>query len=290
MKNLSEKEHWDSQYHPVAHQDVSPAAPPSLKKKVLRFLKARLSPETVKATSSYGEHQLWSVLFPRHLPRLAGKAMLEIGSAPGDVLVKFHQRTGCIPYGVEYSAAGAELNREKFVAHNLDPQNVFHSDFFAESFQKPNRNRFDLVYSAGFIEHFEEAKDVVAKHIDLAAPGGHVAIAIPNLRGLNAFLCLIFGPWLLPIHNRKIMKIQEFRKLFEDERIEPLVCQHYGTFSFNIFHDGARQDAWRQRALALCLNAQLLLNLAFRRCLGDRGAETGWASPYLLFIGRKTKS
>ena len=114
---------------------------------------------------------------------------------------------------------------------------------------------------------------MVAKHIDLAAPGGHVAIAIPNLRGLNAFLCRIFAPWLLPIHNRKIMKLAEFRKLFDDERIEPLVCQHYGTFSFNIFHDGARQEAWRQRALAACLTGQLLLNLAFRRCLGDRGAE-----------------
>jgi SAM-dependent methyltransferase len=289
MKYLSEKRHWDSQYV-VAKQDNASVAPLSLKKKALQYLKKRLSPRTLKAMSSYAEYQLWSVLLPNHLPPLLGKPMLDVGSAPGDVLIKFHERTGCIPYGVEYSETGVAVNRGKFAAHNLDPENIFHSDFFLESFQKPNRNRFDLVHSGGFIEHFDDAKDVVAKHIDLTAPGGHVLIAIPNLRGANYLLSLFFAPWLIPIHNLKIMPLREFRKLFQDERIEPLVCQYYGTFSFGIFHDDTRPQAWRQKALAACLYAQPLLNLIFRRLLGDRGAECGWTSPYLVFIGRKVKS
>src|SRR5256885_66168 len=169
--------------------------------------------------SSYSQYQLWSVIFPNHLPQLLGKSVLEVGSAPGDGLLKFHESTGCIPYGVEYSEAGVEVNRGKFAAHDLDPKNVFHSDFFLESFQKPNKNRFDLVYSGGFIEHFDNPKDAVAKHIDLTAPGGHVLITIPNLRGANYLLPLLFAPWLIPIHNLKIMTLREFRKLFQDERI-----------------------------------------------------------------------
>jgi SAM-dependent methyltransferase len=291
MKNLSEKRHWDSQYV-VAKQDNPAVAPLSLKKKALQYLKQRLSPRTLKAMSSYAEYQLWSVLLPHHLPSLLGKPMLEVGSALGDNLLKFHERTGCIPYGVEYSDTGVEVNRAKFAAHNLDPENVIHSDFFLESFQKPNRNRFDLVYSGGFIEHFDDAKAVVAKHIDLTALGGHVLISIPNLRGANYLLSLLFAPWLLPIHNLKIMPLREFRQLFQDERIEPLVCQHFGTFSFNIFQDDdeTRNRVWRQKALAVCQYAQPLLNLTFRRLLGDRGVENGWTSPYLVFIGRKVKS
>ena len=289
MKKLSEKQHWDSQYV-LANQDGPSVAPLSLKKKALQYLKKRLSPRTLNAMSNYANYQFSSVLLPNHLPPLLGKPVLEVGSAPGDFLLEFHKSTGCIPYGVEYSEAGVEANRANFVAHNLSPENIIHSDFFSEDFQKPNKNRFNLVYSRGFIEHFDDAKAVVAKHIDLTAPGGHVLITIPNLRRLNYILALFFAPWLIPIHNLKIMTLGEFRKLFQDERMEPLVCQYFGTFSFNVFHDGARSHAWRQKVWAVCKYAQPLLNLIFRRWLGDRGAENGWTSPYLVYIGRKVKS
>src|SRR5687768_8189728 len=167
MKNLSEKEYWDSVYKTGEEYRIPPEgpAPVSLKRRALRALKRRLSPRTLEHMSSYANYLFWSVLLTRHLPPLRGARVLEIGSAPGDVLVDFAQRLGMVPFGVEYSEEGAEVNRRLFEAHGLNPDHVIHADLFSEEFQNRYRGAFDVVYSGGFIEHFSDPKDVIDKHL-----------------------------------------------------------------------------------------------------------------------------
>lgn len=298
MNKLTEREHWDANYAPPEEnpapsgEDTAPAtdADATSYKKLLAWLKRHLPASMIDDMSSYSDYLRWSVIVPEHLPSLEGKTMIEVGSAPGTMLIEFHRRTGCIPYGVEYSDPGVELNRANFAANGLDPENVIHSDFFSESFLEENANRFDLVYSGGFIEHFEDVKDVVAKHVDLAAPGGHVFITIPNLRGVNRLLCALFVPHLVPLHNLDIMRLQTFEALFEDPRLEPLLCRYYGSFSFDVIYDGNREDTLRQKIARLLLKTQLPLNLLFRRLFGARGRDSGLTSPYLIYVGRKVSS
>jgi SAM-dependent methyltransferase len=288
MKNLSEKEYWDSVYKTGQYKpEPERPAPVSLKRRVLRALKACLSRRTLEQMSSYGTYLFWSVLLKQHVPPMKGARVLEIGSAPGDMLVEFARRMEIVPFGVEYSEEGAEVNRRMFKAHGLDPDNVIHADLFAEDFQRRYRGAFDIVYSAGFIEHFSDPKDTVDKHLNLLADGGYLVILIPNLRGLNYVLTSLFARRLIAIHNLNIMKLREFRKLFDDARLIPLTCRYYGTFTFDLFSDEARPELRSQKALALVQHAQPVLNLAFRRLFGDRGAETAWTSPYLIYIGRK---
>src|SRR5262249_24507945 len=122
----------------------------------------------------------WNHLLKKHLPDVRGARFLEVGSAPGTTLVKHNQMLGCVPFGVEYSEPGVEANRQVFRAHGLDPNNVILSDFFAEDFQAQYRESFDVVYSAGFIEHFTDVGHVVNNHINLLKRGGYLIVGIPN--------------------------------------------------------------------------------------------------------------
>ncbi len=284
MKKLTEKDHWDSNYQESENFHEERHGP---YKKLLTFLKKHISQQTKEDMSSYGAHQVWSYFYPEYLPSLRDQPILEVGCAPGEVLIRFYEITGCIPYGVEYSDPGVDITRMNFAKHTLNPDNVIHSDFFSDTFLQSNANKYKVVLSGGFIEHFDNPKDVVSRHVDLAAPGGYVVISIPNLRGINRLLCLVLAPWLLPLHNLEIMRLNAFRELFADERLEPLLCRYYGSFSFDIIHDNSRPNSLRQRFVRLLLRAQLPLNLLYRRAFGLEGADSGFTSPYLIYIGRK---
>ena len=51
------------------------------------------------------------------------------------------------------------------------PIKVYERDLFSENFYK-DMQLFDIVYSLGFVEHFDELNIVVKKHTELLKPGG----------------------------------------------------------------------------------------------------------------------
>src|SRR6266513_2974678 len=197
---LTEEAYWDSQYEPAA-SSVAPT-PPARTKGLLGRLRG---PRLRDLVQDYREHLVWNVLYPRYLPRRAGAKLLEVGSAPGTHLVQVHKSYGFDCYGVEYTPRGAELNRKVFRLNGLDPANVIHADFFSPEFQTRYRGYFDIVLSRGFIEHFRDVDRVLSAHLNVIAPGGMLAVTIPNLRGINYGLAWFFCKELLPLHNLDIM-------------------------------------------------------------------------------------
>jgi SAM-dependent methyltransferase len=158
-------------------------------------------------------------------------------------------------------------------------------DFFSDECLRLYRESFDVVVSRGFIEHFEDPARVVDRHLELLKPGGLLIITIPNLRGVNHALTHLFHRELLPMHNLKIMSKVAFLELFDTTRVRPLICAHVGTFSFYLFN--VKPGSPLAPLLRACLKLQPMLNVLFRLCLGDRGAENRFTSPQLIFIGTK---
>jgi SAM-dependent methyltransferase len=233
----------------------------------------------------YSDYLLWDVILPKYLPRQEGLKVLEIGSAPGDTLVRLKETFGYIPYGVEYSEPGAKLNREIFTGHGIDPSNVIQADFFSPEFQDKYRGYFDIVLSNGFIEHFTNVEDVIRGHINVLAKGGHLVVIIPNLRGMNYFLCYVFNRKIPAMCNIKIMRKDEFRRLFGEEFLQSKFCGYYGTFDFGVFN--TEQGSPLRFLLGLCKVWQAIFNAVFPRLFRDKGAESSFFSPYLIFIGIK---
>jgi SAM-dependent methyltransferase len=291
MSTLASKPHWDSVHTGEQRRFLSG----NLTTEALRLrgkdtitagIKKLLGNHIVERMSGYDDYLLWDVILPNALPSLKGAKVLEIGSAPGEYSVEFSKRHGCIPYGVEYSDVGVEVNREVFKQNGFNPDNVIHADFFSEEFTAEYRNKFDAVISKGFVEHFEDVKYVIEKHLHVLRPGGHLVVTIPNLWGVNNVFARFFDENAIPRHNVSIMRKAVYGELFTCDDLQRIFCDYYGTFSFYLFTAG--RAAFRKHVLKISHRFQPVLNLALRTIFQDRGAESGLFSPFLLYIGKKT--
>ena len=255
------------------------------KAKITIALKKLLGSTVLERMSAYDDYLLWNVILPKALPNISGAKFVEIGSAPGEYSVEFSKKLGCIPYGVEYSAGGVELNKSVFKQNGFNPDNVIHADFFSDEFAAEYHEKFDGVMSKGFIEHFEDVRSVIDRHMHVLKPGGYLVVTIPNLSGFNYLLGGLLDEGAIPRHNVKIMRKAVYRDLFDRNDLQTLFCDYYGTFSFYLFTAG--ESSVKKQLLKVSHRVQPGLNLAFRTIFGDKGAETGLFSPFLLYIGRK---
>jgi SAM-dependent methyltransferase len=269
--------YWDSHY-----RDAS-AGPTSRLRKMAGFLPRGV----VQWLLPYDDFLLWDVVYAGTFADLPADAkVLEVGSAPGSFLVRFSRRFKTMPYGVEYTKSGAEMNRRIFKEAGFDPANVVEDDFFSESFVATHRGQYDVVMSRGFIEHFDDPRAVVARHFELLKPGGFLVITIPNLRGVYGLWTRCFNPDQMPLHNLTIMKGPEFSRLFDGLPLKVIKDGYIGTFTFWMFTapEGARVRKFIVRGL---ITVQYVLNIPFRLLFGRRGFETRYFSPNLVFVGRR---
>lgn len=280
MGKLTEKQYWDS-----IHKAKAVKRKRHSWKDNLKSLTKLLEDKFIR---TYADYLLWDVIYKKYMPKTKKAKVLEVGSAPGDNLVRLSQTFDFIPYGVEYTGSGVELNRRTFISHSLDPDHIIHADFLSDEFQKQYKGYFDIVMSAGFIEHFDNVADIVEKHINLLTKGGYLVVSIPNLRGANYILQWLFNKELLSMHNINVMQKKEFSKIFDREDLLSLFCDFYGGFNFGLFI--TKRNSPLRFVLTSCKILQLVLNVVFRLLFRSGGVESRLFSPYLLFIGVKKSS
>lgn len=134
------------------------------------------------------------------LPRIPGLNLLEIGCAPGTILSDFCIEFGYTAHGIEYATDGSEIRR-LLEADGVNIGEIHAADFFA---WQP-RQRYDIVLSVGFIEHFANADEVIDRHFSLCAPGGLVVVAMPNFARGQYLMHWLFDRSNLVLHNTRIM-------------------------------------------------------------------------------------
>lgn len=283
MKNLMTKEYWDGKYvdlHPTWHKKRTDP-PKRLWKRVLMRLFGGWLREYCR---SYMDYLLWEVVYRKHLPGGQDLKVVEIGSAPGLIPVRLMHEFGYVPYGVEYSDQGVELNRRVFAEHGIPPENVIHADVFLEDFRNKYKESFDIVVSWSFIEHFTEARKVVESHYDLVKPGGTLVVAVPNHKGINGSLLKLMNRELYDKHNLDIMDKAVFRRLFDIPGLTPVYCNHCGTFSLRLW--SASEKSLLRFPMEYIKRLEPYMGVFQRLIFRSRGFETG-LSPWLLFIGKK---
>jgi SAM-dependent methyltransferase len=283
MQRLTKKEYWDAKHELSAAAGVSQTSSGGRN----ALIERALGPRVVEYLRDYCDYLLWDVVYEKHLPRAKGARALEVGSAPGEHLVRLWTKFGYEPYGIEYSERGVDVNRRLFRYHGINAANVIHGDFFSPAFQDEYRGHFDIVLSRGFVEHFSNPEATIDAHLNVLRDGGHLVVTIPNLQGMNYLLTRFFYKELLPLHNLTMMRREAFHRLFTQERLLTLTCQYYGTFNFGLFF--TKPDSHKRHLLPLGAKVQRLMNIVFRTVLGDAGAEHRYFSPYLLFIGVKKR-
>lgn len=175
---------------------------------------------TKKSVKVITDHLPLHNLFVRELSNSHYQTMIEIGGFPGHYAVYFRKFHHLTPSLLDY-IVDLKLFRALLKVNDLTSKDIklIKEDFFNH---RPI-NKYDLVFSLGFIEHFEDTKDVIKRHWDLVKPHGKLIIGIPNFLGFNGKYQQIFDPDNLKIHNLNSMNYSVLSKIASN--LKPKKCK-----------------------------------------------------------------
>jgi len=196
-------------------------------------------------------------IFDKYLSNIANKNVLEIGGAPGGFLVYLTKKFKCRAHILDYSATGCQKAEENFKLLGFDVK-VYQLDLLSSKVALP---LFDVVYSLGFIEHFEDIDSVIKKHLDLLKPGGILLIEVPNFSGVYAPFMRCFAPNMLSQHNLNAMDIRKWALFEHDFNLDILFKGYLGGFSPTVLRSLLNRErgkmAWFTQLLRLTLDIPL---------------------------------
>jgi 2-polyprenyl-3-methyl-5-hydroxy-6-metoxy-1,4-benzoquinol methylase len=184
-----------------------------------------------------------------------GMKVLEIGCAPGKHLAYLAKKRQARVCGLDYSEPGIAFSKELFsrlrLAGEFRCENVFATEFPESS--------FDVVYSLGVIEHFDNPLPLIEKHLLLASVGGLVLLAVPNYAGIYGRFQRHFDPENLKIHNLDIMNRKTLTRLAPKGLACETVVYPSGRLSPWIIHFETKWPVPVAKGMSYALNALGLL-------------------------------
>lgn len=166
------------------------------------------------------------VVFAPFMPRLAkGTSFIEIGGFPGVYAAYFYQQ-GVRDVTILDFHINTRVVRGFEEINGLPDGSIqcIESDFFAFATEK----RYDVVFSLGFIEHFEDTRDVINRHVELLSGEGQLLILIPNFLGLNGKLQRRFDKANLDSHNLRSMEIPYLKEIMQSFQFSEVSVDYIG--------------------------------------------------------------
>jgi SAM-dependent methyltransferase len=208
-------------------------------------------------------------VFGRYLRRDPSLRFLEIGCVPGNLMVYFAKHFGYRVDGIDYSSHGP------LVEATLELNSVVGRYFQADVFEFTTSDPYDVVFSAGFVEHFNDPVAPVAKHAELTKPGGMVVMTVPNINYFNFWAMRHYQPMALATHRFELMSPDGLEHAARVVGLET-VFAGYEPVTFRLITDVGRLDL-PVRAIRKALQLTRLDSL-----------PNPWGSPYVIYIGRKS--
>lgn len=161
--------------------------------------------------------------------RCIPKTVIEIGAYPGRYIAYFSAK-----YNLEAAALdfNSDVNRikEAFEVMDVRDYNIIQADFLHYF---PNR-QYELVYSNGFLEHFEDYDQIFDKHCDYLAPGGSMLMLIPNKRYFRKWYGWLLDRENLKAHNLKCMDLSVFRQFAKRNLLQLNYLSYEGGFAYKV--------------------------------------------------------
>lgn len=227
---------------------------------------------------------LCDYLIGKYIPKYKNSSskqptICEIGSGDGLLIRKIAKILNYKPYGIEYSKSAAKKSKKNGVE-------TYTADAFAKNVENKFKNQFDAIFSYGFIEHIIPPEKAIDLHLKLIKPGGYFIIQIPRFRGFNFLRLKLFRPDLIKNHNLEIMNEDVLEKLCKSLNVKKIYCGNYGTFKLRLPMD---KKNFRYYLLKTICTLDYILNPTCRVFFGNKGFETYFFSPSVIFIGQKKK-
>jgi SAM-dependent methyltransferase len=189
---------------------------------------------------------------------------LELGGGGSRILPYLGRKFGFRVFGSDFSRRGCLLLKANLSLLGVDGgvvcEDLFHSSLADDS--------FDLVFSSGLIEHFDDTASVVAKHLRLLKPGGRLVLVVPNLEGAQGRVFAKLAPALWSAH--RVFSPKELAKTLSALGLRDIQSGYLGSFHLHIGFDPrwSAFSAWPRWLWFLAHSsarvANGLVSLAFR--------------------------
>jgi 2-polyprenyl-3-methyl-5-hydroxy-6-metoxy-1,4-benzoquinol methylase len=184
-----------------------------------------------------------------------GDRFLEVGCAPGKMLAWVSAVLGAEVSGLDYANPGLAATRDLFAALNL------RADLRCEDLGRTTfmPGSFDVVFSAGVIEHFDDPQPIVLDHLRLLRPGGLLLVTIPDYSGLYGRLQAYFDAASLEIHNLRLMNPAALRGVVSPGECAAIRTYRFGRLSPWVLTPQVRWPGSIATVVSFGLNALALL-------------------------------
>lgn len=164
-----------------------------------------------------------------NIPKADGtnKKCIEIGCYPGRYLSVFGE-LGYELFGIDMTdkleILPVWLNEQHYKVGSLIKMDFL--DF------KP-KQKFDVVSSFGFIEHFTDWDNILMKHINMVKEGGYLIVEVPNFYGaFQNWVHFTFDRSNYERHCILAMDIEKWKQIIEDNKFEIIYAKYFGKFNF----------------------------------------------------------
>jgi len=175
------------------------------------------------------------LIINKHIPKTDSGSVIEIGCYPGRYLSIFGD-LGYTLNGIDLTTRTLETKK------NLEINGYKVGEFAVEDFLKiDNTKKYTIVTSFGFIEHFENYREIINRHCTLVAPGGYIVIGSPNMRyGIQYIFHRLFNNKSLKMHVLESMKPQIWKSQLRTNNFEVLYGGYCGGLHFWMDNDQTR--------------------------------------------------
>lgn len=199
---------------------------------------------------------------------------IEIGGFPGTFCVYFSKHKG-------YDVTLLDSHMDRDAVRGMEEINglprgtirLIEADFL--SFR--GRKRYDIVFSAGFLEHFSDIELVLGRHAALLVPGGMLCVSVPNFLGINGLVQRVLDKRNYAFHNTEAMDMKRLEE----------ACISLGLKNCRVFHFG-RPTVWLEDSAPAGVWARTAVRL-LAKALGRINLRNKLLSPYIMAIAEKAR-
>lgn len=156
-------------------------------------------------------------------------SIVEIGAFPGRYLAYLSSR-----YDLEATGIDFNPDEEKFIRAMM-VMGVKNFSYVCTNFltHMPDE-KYDLVFSNGFIEHFTNYEEVLDKHASYLKQGGAMMVMIPNKRYLRRIYGFLLDRENLKAHNLECMHLDLFRNFAKRNGLQIKYLSYHGGFAYRV--------------------------------------------------------
>ena len=165
-------------------------------------------------------------IFLKHVQESA--SVFEFGCYPGSYLKFLGEKKLCELNGIDYASYLPEMI-SRFRIQGLPVNQIIQSDI--RSFASYDL-KFDVVYSVGFIEHFDNVTAVLDQHVSLLKESGMLIVAMPNFRYCQYFLRKYLNSKTLEGHNLGVMDSTFLQLYCKKKSLEIVELGYYETCNY----------------------------------------------------------